>query len=93
MKSYDQLRNQNEKVRQEIVENLDFLMGSVSTKGPKRPGLSLTFKINQVTRTRHVRKDLEVKVQHMTARWRRLRVLLRKLSDLNWERLNRGMDW
>lgn len=93
MKSYDQLRNQNEKVRQEIVENLDFLMGSVSTKGPKRPGLNLTFKINQVTRTRHVRKDLEVKVQHMTARWRRLRVLLRKLSDLNWERLNRGMDW
>lgn len=93
MKSYDQLRSQNEKVRQEIVENLDFLMGSVSTKGPKRPGLNLTFKINQVTRTRHVRKDLEVKVQHMTARWRRLRVLLRKLSDLNWERLNRGMDW
>lgn len=93
MMSYDQLRRQNEKVRQEIVENLDFLMGSVSTKGPKRPGLNLTFKINQVTRTRHVRKDLEVKVHHMTARWRRLRVLLRRLSDLNWERLNRGMDW
>jgi len=93
MKSYDQLRSQNEKVRQEIVENLDFLMGSVSTKGPKRPGVNLTFKINQVTRTRHVRKDLQAKVQHMTARWRRLRVLLRKLSDLNWERLNRGLDW
>jgi len=29
MKSYDQLRSQNEKVRQEIVENLDFLMGRV----------------------------------------------------------------
>jgi hypothetical protein len=93
MKSYEQLRNQNETVRQEIVENLDFLMGSVSTKGPKRPGLNLTFKINQVTRTRHVRKDLEGKVRHMTARWRRLRILLRKLSDLNWERLNRGIDW
>lgn len=93
MKSYDQLRSQNEKVRQEIVENLDFLMGSVSTKGPRRPGLNLTFKLNQVTRTRHVRKDLEAKVHDMTARWRRLRVLLRRLSDLNWERLNRGVDW
>lgn len=93
MKSYDQLRSQNEKVRQEIAENLDFLMGSLSTKGPKRPGVNLTCKTNQVTRTRHVRKDLEAKVRHMTARWRRLRVLLRRLSDLNWERLNRGLDW
>ena len=93
MKSYEQLRNQNEKVRQEIVENFDYLMGSVSAKGPKRPGFNLTFKIDQVTRTRHVRKDLEVRVRHMTARWRRLRVLLRTLSDLNWERLNRGIDW
>lgn len=91
MKSYETLQKEHAKIRQEIVENLDFLMGSVSTKGPKRPGLNLTFKINQVTRTRHIRKETEPQVRHMTARWRRLRVLLRKLSDLNWERLNRGM--
>jgi hypothetical protein len=91
MTSYDALHKQHEKLRQEVVDNLDFLMGSVSTKGPKRPGLNLTFKINQVTRTRHIRKDLEAQVAQMTARWRRLRILLRKLSDVNWQRVNRGI--
>ena len=91
MKSYEALEKQHEKLRQEVMDNLDFLMGSVSTKGPKRPGLNLTFKIDQVTRTRHIRKELEAQVSQMTARWRRLRVLLRKLSDINWERVNRGI--
>ena len=38
MKSYEALHKQREALRQEISDNLDFLMGSVSTKGPKRPG-------------------------------------------------------
>jgi len=91
MKSYDALQKEHEKVRQEIIDSLEFLMGSISTKGPKRPGLNLTFKINQVTRTRHIRKELEPRVTEMTAKWRRLRLLLRKLSDINWQRLNQGM--
>ena len=91
MKSYDALQKQTERLRQEIMDSMDFLMGSISTKGPSRPGLNLTFKINQVTRTRHIRKELEPRVKQMTARWRRLRVLLRQLSDANWERVNRGM--
>ena len=91
MKSDEALRKQREKLRQEITGSLDFLMGSVSTKGPSRPGLNLTFKINQVTRTRHIRKELEPQVKQMTARWRRLRRLLRELSDVNWELINRGI--
>lgn len=91
MKSYEVLRREHEKTRREIIDSLDFLMGSVSTKGPKRPGMNLTFKINQVTRTRHIRKDTEPQVKHMTAKWRRLRVLLKRLSDINWQRLNQGM--
>ena len=91
MKSYEALRKQCERLRQEVTENLDFLMGSISTKGPSRPGLNLTFKINQVTRTRHIRKELESQVKEMTARWRRLRGLLRELSDTNWQLLNRGL--
>ena len=93
MKSYEAVEKERERVRQEIVDSLDFLMGSISTKGPKRPGLNLTFKINQVTRTRHIRKEDEMRVRKMTAQWRRLRGLLKKLSDLNWERLNRNMIW
>jgi hypothetical protein len=91
MKSYEALDKQRERLRQDITESLDFLMGSVSTKGPKRPGLNLTFKINQVTRTRHIRKEQELQVKQMTVRWRRLRRLLRELSDVNWELLLRGM--
>jgi len=92
VKSFDALRKERDGLRQEIADHLDFLMGSVSTKGPARPGLNLTFKINQVTRTRHIRKELEPRVRQMTARWRRLRVLLRKLSDANWHHLNQGLD-
>jgi len=91
MKSCEALKKEHEKVRQEIVDCLEFLIGSVSTKGPKRSGLNLTFKLNQVTRTRHIRKELEPAVRDMTARWRRLRILLKKLSDINWERLNQDM--
>ena len=43
MKSYEGLEKQHEQLRREVMDNLDFLMGSVSTKGPKRPGLNLTF--------------------------------------------------
>ena len=91
MKSYEALRKQQETLHREITDNLDFLMGSVSTKGPKRPGLNLTFKINQVTRTRHIRKELEPRVKQMIARWRRLRILLHTLSDVNWELVNRDL--
>lgn len=91
MKSYESLQKRRQKLREEILENLDFLMGSVSTKGPTRSGLNLTFKINQVTRTRHIRKELELQVKQMTVRWRRLRRLLHELSDLNWEILCRGL--
>lgn len=92
MKSFETLRKERDGLRQEIIDHLDFLMGSVSTKGPTRPGFNLTFKINQVTRTRHIRKEDETKVTQMTMRWRRLRILLRKLSDANWRLLSRGLD-
>ena len=68
-----------------IARNLDILIGSVSTKGPKRPGFNLTFKLQGVTRTRHIRAaDLE-KVRLMTARHKTLKRLIQQLSDLNWQ--------
>jgi len=57
----------------------------VSTKGPKRPGYNLTFKLGGVTRTRHIRKQDEEKVWLMTARYKTLKKLIQQLSDLNWE--------
>jgi hypothetical protein len=63
---------------------LDILIGSVSTKGPKRPGFNLTFKLGGVTRTRHIRKENLEKVRLMTERHKELKRLIQELSDLNW---------
>ena len=90
MRTGETLYRERKRIEECILENLDFLMGSISTKGPSRPGFNLTGKVKQVTRTRHIRKELEPQVKQMTARWRRVRTLLHQLSDLNWERLNRG---
>lgn len=90
MNTAESLYRERKRLENAIVEDLDFLMGSISSKGPQRPGFNLTFKTKQVTRTRHIRKELEPRVKQMTARWRRLRTLLHQLSDLNWERLNHG---
>ncbi len=68
-----------------IASNLDILIGSISTKGPKRPGYNLTFKLEGVTRTRHIRKEDLEKVRLMTSRYKTLKELIHQLSDLNWE--------
>ena len=70
----------------------NILIGSVSTKGPKRPGYNLTFKLQGVTRTRHIRKEDLEKVLQMTARHKKLKQLIHKLSDLNWLILSRQSE-
>jgi hypothetical protein len=85
MKTVYELQQQRELLKSQIADNLDLLIGSVSTKGPKRPGHNLTFKLEGVTRTRHIRVgDLE-KVRLMTARHQKLKSLIHRLSDLNWQ--------
>lgn len=87
-----ELQQVREMLCRRIAEHLDILIGSVSTKGPKRPGFNLTFKLDGVTRTRHIRKqDLE-KVRRMTARYKKLKQLIHKLSDLNWLILTRQSE-
>jgi hypothetical protein len=81
---YD-LQRRRDLLCERIAANLDMLIGSVSTKGPKRPGYNLTFKIGGVTRTRHIRKEDEERVRLMTARYKTLKKLIQQLSDLNWE--------
>ena len=84
-KSLYELQQRRELLCKRIGANLDILIGSVSTKGPKRPGYNLTFKLAGVTRTRHIRKEDEERVRLMTARYKTLKKLIQQLSDLNWE--------
>ena len=84
-KTVYELQRRRDLLCERIAANLDILIGSVSTKGPARPGYNLTFKLDGVTRSRHIRKaDLE-KVRLMTSRHKTLKKLIQQLSDLNWE--------
>jgi hypothetical protein len=80
-----QLRQRRELLAGRIAANLDILIGSITTKGPKRPGFNLTFKVDGTTRSRHIRKqDLE-KVRLMTRRHKKLKTLIQQLAELNWQ--------
>ena len=86
------LQQRRERLAGQIAANLDVLIGSVSTKGPQRPGHNLTFKLQGVTRTRHIRKEDLEKVRLMTARHKKLKKLIGQLSDLNWQILIRQSE-
>jgi hypothetical protein len=87
-----ELRRRRKLLREQVAANLDLLIGSVTTKGPKRPGHNLTFKVGGVTRSRHIRKANLQRVRLMTARHQKLKRLVQKLSDLNWLILCRQSD-
>jgi hypothetical protein len=87
-----ELQQVRELLSRQIADHLDILIGSVSTKGPKRPGFNLTFKKGGVTRTRHIRKENLPKVRRMTARYKKLKQLVHRLSDLNWLILTRQSE-
>jgi hypothetical protein len=87
-----ELQQQRELLCEQIAATFDILVGSVSTKGPKRPGFNLTFKLDGVTRTRHIRKEDLERVKLMTARHKKLKQLIHKLSDLNWLILTRQSE-
>jgi len=87
-----ELQQQRELLIEQITAHLDILIGSVSTKGPKRPGFNLTFGRDGVMHTRHIRKENLEKVRLMTERYRKLKRLLARLSDLNWLILTRQSE-
>ena len=87
-----ELQQRRELPAEQIAAHLDILIGSVTTKGPKRPGFNLTFRVEGVTRTRHIRKENLERVRLMTARHKKLKQLIHKLSDLNWLILTRQSE-
>jgi hypothetical protein len=81
-----ELQQRREILAEKIAANLDILAGSITTKGPApNAGHNLTFKVDGVTRSRHIRKcDLE-KVRLMTERHKTLKRLIGQMSELNWQ--------
>ena len=81
-----ELQRRREILAGKIAANLDVLAGSVTTKGPARnAGHNLTFKVDGVTRSRHIRKCDLAKVRLMTERHKTLKRLIAEMSDLNWQ--------
>jgi len=88
MASYYYLEQKQERLKQQIFDNLGILIGSVCSKGPQDPeGCNITFKTQGVSKSRHIRKVLVPTVREMTQRHRKLKQLIQEISDVNWELL------
>lgn len=81
-----QLESRRDRLHKEIINNLNFLAGSVTSQGP-RGGFSLTTAQNGKTRTKYIRNTLVDEVRQMTKRHAKLKELLKELSEINWELL------
>lgn len=66
------------------MANLDLLIGTVG-KSPSMTGHNLTTKVEGKTVSFYVRKDISQKAKAMTRRYRKVRILIQKLSKINWE--------
>jgi len=85
MKRIDILRKRRSLLVKEIMAGLDyFLIGTVA-KSPSMFGYSLTTKVEGKTITRYVRKDIVTKAVEMTKQYKKLWILMQKLSRINWE--------
>jgi hypothetical protein len=81
------LETRKRRLTQEVIDNLDFLIGSVSSKGFSYPAYNLTTKVDGKTKTRHIPKDMLPLVKRLTGRHRKLKSILRKLDEVNWQLL------
>jgi len=86
MRRIDLLRKRQAMLKEQVGNNLDLLIGTV-VRSPAMMYHSLTTKVEGKTVTRYVRKALVPKVKKMTDRHKRVRVLINKLSKINWELL------
>jgi hypothetical protein len=85
MQRVDILKRRRDRLREDIVAHLDvFLIGTVA-RSPSMSGHGLTTKMKGKTVSLYVRKGIVREAEEMTKRYRRMWLLLQKLSRLNWE--------
>ena len=85
MQRIDILKRRRDRLREDVVAHLDaFLIGTVA-RSPSMTGYGLTTKVKGKTVSLYVRKGIVREAEEMTKRYKRLWLLLQKLSGLNWE--------
>lgn len=88
MSRSDILKKRQSRLREDIAAMLDsFLIGTIA-KSHSMTGHSLTTKAEGKTVTLYVRKDIVPKALEMSGRYKKLWILIQKLSNVNWEILN-----
>ena len=81
------LQQKQQRIKREIAQNLDFLVGSVSSQGASG-GFNLTTKEKAKTKSKYIRVGMVEEVRRMTRRHQKLKALLKELAEVNWELLN-----
>lgn len=92
MPSTTTLIKKRDRLTRQIQDNLDFLVGSVSSKGLKYEAYNLTAKVNGVTKSKHIPIDMVPVVRRMTKRHRQLKKLIKELAEVNWLLIKDGID-
>jgi hypothetical protein len=81
----DLLKRQRERIKEDIVAQMDFFLIGTVGKSPTMTGHSLTTKVKGKTVTVYVRKQIVEKAKEMTKRYKMMWLLIQKLSKINWE--------
>jgi len=84
MKRIDLLKKRQARLKEDISADLDLLMGTVA-RSPLMTGYSLTTKFEGKTVSLYVRKNIVRKAKEMTRRHKKVRLLIQKLSKVNWD--------
>jgi len=92
MLSVTTLKKRRERLLGKISSNLDFLVGSVSSKGLKYEAYNLTTKIGGKTKTKHIPIDMVPTVRQMILRHKKLKELIKELGEVNWLLIREGVD-
>jgi len=86
------LKQKRDRLVEQVRDHLDFLAGSISSKGLKWEAYNLTTKIDGITKSRHIPKDLLPTVKRMTSRHKKLKALLKELEQTNWLLIREGEE-
>ena len=91
MNQIELLRNRQVRLKEQIGDSLDLLVGSVG-RSPAMRQHNLTTKIDGKTVSRSIRRGLLPAVKKMTLRHKKVRKLIQRLSEINWTLLKLESD-
>ena len=92
MSSVTEWMMKRDRLTRQVRDHLDFLAGSISSKGLRWEAYNLTNKIDGVTKSRHIPKGLLPVVRRMTQRHKKLKALLKDLEEVNWRLTREGVE-